>query len=77
MSILENYSLDTRLIFIYLYDRIRLNFNSRKSYINSLDEVYEKLGSMEDYFGFTSFKKNEWILMLNDLIQLYPDLELI
>ena len=62
---------------IYLYDRIRLNFNSRKSYINSLDEVYEKLGSMDDYFGFTSFKKNEWILMLNDLIQLYPDLELI
>ena len=62
---------------IYLYDRIRLNFNSRKSYINSLDEVYEKLGSIDDYFGFTSFKKNEWILMLNDLIQLYPDLELI
>ena len=62
---------------IYLYDRIRLNFNSQKNYINSLDEVYDKLGSMEDYFGFTSFKKNEWILMLNDLIQLYPDLELI
>ena len=41
------------------------------------DEVYEKLGSIDDYFGFTSFKKNEWILMLNDLIQLYPDLELI
>lgn len=62
---------------IYLYDRIRLNFNYRKSYINSLDEVYETLGNMDDYFGFTSFKKNEWILMLNDLIQLYPDLELI
>ena len=62
---------------IYLYDRIRLNFNSQKSYINSLDEIYEKLGNMDDYFGFTSFKKNEWILMLNDIIQLYPDLELI
>ena len=62
---------------IYLYDRIRLNFNSQKNYINNLEEVYDKLGSMEDYFGFTSFKKTEWILMLNDLIQLYPDLELI
>lgn len=62
---------------IYLYDRIRLNFNSQKNYINSLDEIYNKLGSIDDYFGFTSFKKSEWILMLNDLIQLYPDLELI
>ena len=62
---------------IYLYDRIRLNFNSQKSYIGSLDEIYEKLGNMDDYFGFSSFKKNEWILMLNDIIQLYPDLELI
>lgn len=62
---------------IYLYDRIRLNFNSQKSYVNNLEEVYEKLGSMDDYFGFTSFKKNEWILMLNDIIQLYPNLELI
>ena len=62
---------------IYLYDRIRLSFNSQKSYVNNLEEVYEKLGGMGDYFGFTSFKKNEWILMLNDIIQLYPDLELI
>lgn len=62
---------------INLYDRIRLNFNSQKNYVNNLEEVYEKLGSMDDYFGFTSFKKNEWILMLNDIIQLYPDLELI
>ena len=62
---------------IYLYDRIRLSFNSQKSYVNNLEEVYEKLGGMDDYFGFTSFKKNEWILMLNDIIQLYPDLELI
>ena len=62
---------------INLYDRIRLNFNSQKNYVNNLEEVYEKLGSMDDYFGFTSFKKNEWILMLNDIIQLFPDLELI
>ena len=62
---------------IYLYDRIRLYFNSQKSYVNNLEEVYEKLGSMDDYFGFTSFKKTEWILMLNDIIQLYPNLELI
>lgn len=62
---------------IYLYDKIRLSFNSQKSYINSLNEVYETLGNMEDYFGFTSFKKNEWILMLNDIIQLYPEIELI
>lgn len=62
---------------IYLYDKIRLSFNSQKSYINDLNEIYEKLGNMDEYFGFTSFKKNEWILMLNDIIQLYPDLELI
>lgn len=83
VELLYKYSVNIRkLLFrhsanIYLYDRIRLNFNSRKSYINSLDEIYEKLGDMSDYFGFTSFKKNEWILMLNDLIQLYPNLELI
>ena len=80
---LYKYSVNIRkLIFrhsanIYLYDRIRLNFNSQKDYVNSLNEIYDKLGSMNDYFGFTSFNKNEWILMLNDVIQLYPDLELI
>ena len=80
---LYKYSVNIRkLIFrhsanIYLYDRIRLNFNSQKDYVSNLNEIYDKLGSMKDYFGFTSFKKNEWILMLNDLIQLYPDLELI
>ena len=83
IELLYKYSVNIRkLIFrhsanIYLYDRIRLNFNSQKDYVNSLNEIYDKLGSMNDYFGFTSFKKNEWILMLNDLIQLYPDLELI
>ena len=83
IELLYKYSVNIRkLIFrhtanIYLYDRIRLNFNSQKDYVNNINEVYDKLGSMNDYFGFTSFKKNEWILMLNDLIQLYPDLELI
>ena len=83
IELLYKYSVNIRkLIFrhtanIYLYDRIRLNFNSQKDYVNNLNEIYDKLGSMNDYFGFTSFKKNEWILMLNDLIQLYPDLELI
>ena len=83
IELLYKYSVNIRkLIFrhtanIYLYDRIRLNFNSKKDYVNNINEVYDKLGSMNDYFGFTSFKKNEWILMLNDLIQLYPDLELI
>ena len=80
---LYKYSVNIRkLIFrhsanINLYDKIRLNFNSQKDYVNNLNEIYDKLGSMNDYFGFTSFKKNEWILMLNDLIQIYPDLELI
>lgn len=62
---------------IYLYDRIRLNFNSHKSYIINIDEILETLGNSEDYFGFTSFKKSEWILILNDLIQLFPTCELI
>lgn len=60
-----------------LYDKIRLSFNRHKNYIESLDEIYEKLGSIEDYFGYTSFKKKEWMLILNDLIQLYPDMEFI
>ena len=29
------------------------------------------------YFGFTSFQKKEWTLILNDIIQIYPELELI
>ena len=62
---------------IYLYDRIRLNFNSHNSYITNIDEILETLGNNEDYFGFTSFKKSEWILILNDLIQLFPTCELI
>lgn len=62
---------------IYLYDRIRLKFNNRKNYINNLEEIYTQLGNINDYFGFTSFQKGEWTLILNDLIKLYPDIELI
>ena len=29
------------------------------------------------YFGYTSFQKKEWTLILNDLIQIYPDIEFI
>ena len=62
---------------VYLYDRIRLNFNKQSCYINKIDEIYDKLGSLEDYFGFTSFKKREWTLILNDLIQMYPKIDFI
>lgn len=62
---------------IKLYDRIRLSFNYNKSYLESLDEIYDKLGSLDNYFGYTSFKKKEWTNILNDLIQLYPDIEFI
>lgn len=62
---------------IKLYDKIRLSFNNNKNYIDKLDEIYDKLGSLEKYFGYTSFKKKEWTLILNDLIQLYPDIEFI
>ena len=62
---------------MYLYDRIRLSFNKNNSYVTSLDEIYERLGNMSDYFGFTSFKKSEWTFILNDLIQMYPNIEFI
>lgn len=62
---------------VYLYDRIRLYFNTQECYINKIDEVYEKLGNLGDYFGFTSFKKKEWTLILNDLIQMYPEIDFI
>ena len=62
---------------VYLYDRIRLNFNKESCYINKIDEIYDKLGSLNDYFGFTSFKKKEWTFILNDLIQMYPKIDFI
>lgn len=83
MENLYKYSINIRkMIFKHsanmeLYDKIRLSFNHNKNYVEDLNEIYEKLGSIEDYFGYTSFKKREWMLMLNDLIQMYPKIEFI
>ena len=59
------------------YDTIRVIFNSNNNYISQIEEIYSTIGQVSQYFGFTSFKKKEWILILNDLIQLYPKVELI
>lgn len=60
-----------------IYDRIRLAFNSNENYISDLNEVYEKLESMDRFFGFISFNKNQWTMILNDLMLLYPEEEFI
>ena len=60
-----------------IYDRIRLSFNSNETYINDLNEIYEKLEGMDRFFGFISFNKKQWTLILNDLMLLYPDIEFI
>ena len=60
-----------------IYDRIRLSFNSNETYINDLNEIYEKLESIDKFFGFISFNKKQWTLILNDLMLLYPDKEFI
>lgn len=60
-----------------IYDRIRLAFNSNEKYIADLNEIYEKLESMDRFFGFISFNKKQWTLILNDLMQLFPDIEFI
>lgn len=62
---------------IEYYDKIRLSFNSNNNYVLELEEIYEKLGNIDEYFGFTSFKKREWTLILNDLIQIYPKIDFI
>ena len=61
------------------YDRIRIGFNQNNQYILEIDEIYDKLkkNNINKYFGFTSFQKKEWTLILNEVIQLYPELELI
>ena len=59
------------------YDRIRLSFNSNSNYVLEIEEIYDKLGNINDFFGFTSFKKREWTLILNDLIQIYPKIDFI
>lgn len=60
-----------------IYDRVRLSFNSNENYINDLTEVYEKLESIDRFFGFISFNKNQWTMILNDLMLLYPEVEFI
>lgn len=62
---------------IQYYDKIRLTFNDT-SYINTLEDLYNELDENKyKYFGYTSFLKREWTLILNDLIQIYPDIEFI
>ena len=62
---------------IYIYDKIRLMFNKNQSYVSDMDEIYEKLEGNQKCFGFTSFKKREWTLILNDFIQIYSNIEFI
>lgn len=59
------------------YDKIRLSFNSNKNYISNIEEIYDKLDNSDGFFGFTSFRKREWTMILNDLIQLYPKIDFI
>lgn len=60
-----------------IYDRIRLSFKNNENYTMDLNEIYETLESKDNFFGFVSFNKNQWTLILNDLILLYPDKEFI
>lgn len=60
-----------------IYDRIRVSFNSNENYITDLNGVYGKLESTEKFFGIMPFNKNEWALILNDLILMFPDKEFI
>ncbi len=59
------------------YDTIRLGFNSNNNYVLELEEIYCKLGNLGEHFGFTSFKKREWTLILNDIIQIFPKIDFI
>ena len=59
------------------YDTIRLGFNSNNNYVLELEEIYDKLGNLGEHFGFTSFKKREWTLILNDIIQIFPKIDFI
>lgn len=80
---LYKYSQNIRLLLfkhsanMEFYDKMRLLFNSNNSYILEIEEIYDKLGNLKEYFGFTSFKKKEWTLILNDLIQIYPKIDFI
>lgn len=80
---LYKYSQNIRLLLfkhsanMQYYDKIRLSFNSNKNYISNIEEIYDKLGNVNGYFCFTSFKKREWTMILNDLIQIYPKIDFI
>ena len=80
---LYKYSSNIRLLLfkhsanISFYDKIRLSFNSNNNYVLDINEIYDKLGDLQEYFGFTSFKKKEWTWILNDLIQIYPKIDFI
>ena len=80
---LYKYSVNIRLLLfkhsanVYLFDKIRIMFNNNQNYILNINEIYEKLGNIDNFFGFTSFKKKEWTLILNDLIQMFPNIEFI
>lgn len=59
------------------FDKIRLAFDSNTNYVLELEEIYDKLDNLNDFFGFTSFNKREWTCILNDLIQIYSKLDFI
>ena len=59
------------------YDKIRITFNNNNKYISELKEIYDQLGDINKYFGFTPFTKKEWTMILNDLILTYPNVEFI
>ena len=83
MEYLYKYSQNIRLLLfkhsanMEFYDKIRLSFNSNSNYISQIEEIYENLDDNDNYFGFTSFKKREWILILNDIIQIYSKIDFI
>ena len=58
------------------YDKIRITFNNNNKYISELKEIYDQLGDINKYFGFTPFSKKEWTMILNDLILTYPNVGL-
>ncbi len=86
LSNIENlykYSQNIRLLLfkhsanMEFFDKLRLSFDSNTNYVLELEEIYDKLDNLNDFFGFTSFKKREWTCILNDLIQIYSKLDFI
>lgn len=60
-----------------IYDKIRLSFDSNSCFITDINEIYDKLEDMDKFFGFISFNKRQWTLILNDLMLLYPEIDFI